>query len=71
MAKRYEIIKHNRQEHWIDGSPLLLEVHALVKDNVTGGVLAQCKFQNLGRDTVDTEHGQCDLSDWSDIRTER
>ena len=52
-ARRYEIIQHNRQEHWLDGSPVLLAAHALVKDNLTGGVSAQCKFQNLGKEKIE------------------
>ncbi|NLA05573.1 MAG: protein kinase, partial [Firmicutes bacterium] len=52
-ARHHEAIKQTRQEHYFDGSPLILAAHVLVKDNLTGGVSVQCKFQNLGKERVE------------------
>jgi hypothetical protein len=49
MANRYEFITKTDAQYWVPGYPVLLAVHALVRDNTNEAVYAQCKFTNLSQ----------------------
>jgi len=46
VAKRFEIIKRVIEPYWLEGSPIVMQAHAVVLDTVTNDVFAQMKFLN-------------------------
>ena len=47
MAERYTILQHEKRTFFVvDDCPVLLVSHALTKDNQTGNIILQCKFEN-------------------------
>lgn len=52
MAERFSFIIHEKTAYWSLNCPISLESHALTKDNKTGKVFAQCKFQNHSANSV-------------------
>ena len=52
MAERYSRLFTLPQNLYNEGSPLLIAAGALLKDNVTGAVLAQLKLKSLSEKTI-------------------
>ena len=49
---RYRILARNDEVHYVEDDPVILKTFAITKDEQTGKVLLQCKFENLASDKV-------------------
>ena len=47
MSERYSILQHNTNTYRVVECPLILTSHALTKDNQTGNIFIQCRFENV------------------------
>ena len=47
MSERYSILQHNTNTFRVLECPLILTSHALTKDNQTGNIFIQCRFENV------------------------
>ncbi len=47
MSERYERLFEGPNDLYAEDSPVLIKAHVLLRDNETGSVIAQIKFQNL------------------------
>lgn len=52
MAERYSRLFTLPTNLYSEGSPVLIEAGALLRDNVTGGVLAQLKIKSLSSKVI-------------------
>lgn len=52
MDERYSRVFSLPSERYVPGCPVVLAAGALLKDNVTGGVLAQLKFRNISAKAI-------------------
>ena len=53
MSERYVRIYEGAQNLWVDGAPVLISAHVLLKDQQVYRSVAQIKFQNIQKKTVD------------------
>ena len=70
MAEKYTRLFLNKDELYTETSPVIISAHALLKDNVTGEMVAQLKFQSISDKiikavkvnfkTYDTAHRELD-----------
>ena len=52
VSDRYTILQHNTNIFVAEDCPLILTSHALTKDNQTGNVFIQCRFENVGSKSI-------------------
>jgi len=52
MAKRFNILKHEKDVYILNNCPVTMSGHAITKDTKLNKVFAQCKFENLGNKTI-------------------
>lgn len=52
VSDRYTILQHNTNIFVAVGCPLILTSYALTKDNQTGNVFIQCRFENVGSKSI-------------------
>ena len=52
MSTGYTIVARNDEMYYVEDAPVILKTFAITKDEQTGKVLLQCKFENLASDKV-------------------
>lgn len=52
MSEKYTVIQHEKRVFWAHDCPVLLQAHALTKNNVDNSILVQCKFENLSEQNI-------------------